>query len=158
MVHLYPGTKLSIGPAIENGFYYDFDLPKAISSEDLPAIEAKMREIANRKEPFVRREVSPDEARTLFAGEPFKLELIDGIMAGRESEHGEALAEATPVLSTYKNGDFLDLCRGPHVENTGQIGAFKLLNVAGAYWRGDEHNKMLTRIYGTCFATQAELD
>jgi len=158
VVHLYPGTKLSIGPAIENGFYYDFDLPRPISVDDLPAIEAKMREIIARKEPFERSEVSPDQARQLFKDEPYKLELIEGILAGRESEHGEATAEAPAILTTYRNGDFVDLCRGPHVEHTGQIGPFKLLNVAGAYWRGDEHNKMLTRIYGTCFPTQQELD
>ena len=158
VIQLYPGTKLSIGPAIENGFYYDFDLPKPISAENLPAIEAKMRDIVASKEPFVRSEVSASEARQEFAGEPFKLELIDGIMAGHEGEDGESVAAAPAILSTYRNGDFVDLCRGPHVENTGQIGPFKLLSLAGAYWRGDEHNKMLTRIYGTCFPTQKELD
>jgi threonyl-tRNA synthetase len=145
------------GP-IENGFYYDFDLPKPISTDDLPAIEARMREIVAQKAPFVRSEVSAAEARKLFKDEPFKLELIDGIVNGREGEDGEAVAAAPAILSTYRHDGFVDLCRGPHVENTGQIGAFKLLSVAGAYWRGDEHNKMLTRIYGTCFPTQAELD
>jgi len=158
VMQLYPGTKLSIGPSIENGFYYDFDLPKPISVDDLPAIEAKMQEIVAKKSLFVRSEVSPDQARKLFKDEPFKLELIQGILAGQEGEDGEALVAAPAILSTYQHGSFVDLCRGPHVENTGQIGAFKLLNVAGAYWRGDERNKMLTRIYGTCFATQAELE
>jgi threonyl-tRNA synthetase len=158
VTQLYPGAKLSIGPSIENGFYYDFDLPKPISTDDLPAIEARMREIVAQKAPFVRSEVSAAEARKLFKDEPFKLELIDGIVNGREGEDGESVAAAPAILSTYKHGAFVDLCRGPHVENTGQIGAFKLLSVAGAYWRGDEHNKMLTRIYGTCFPTQAELD
>ena len=158
VMQLYPGTKLSIGPSIESGFYYDFDLPRPISMDDLPAIEAKMRQIIAKKSPFVRKEVSAEEARQIFKDEPFKLELIDGIMAGQESEDGEALAAAPAVLSTYRNDDFIDLCRGPHMDNTGQIGPFKLLSVAGAYWRGDEHNKMLTRIYATCFPTQAELD
>ena len=158
VVQLYPGTKLSIGPSIDNGFYYDFDLAKPLSVDDLPAIEAKMRQIVAKKSPFVRSEVSADEARKLFKDEPFKLELIEGILAGHEGENGEALAAAPAILSTYRNDDFIDLCRGPHMDNTGQIGAFKLLSVAGAYWRGDEHNKMLTRIYGTSFPTQAELD
>ena len=158
VLQLYPGTRLSIGPAIDNGFYYDFDLPKPISIEDLPGIEAKMREIVAKKQPFARSEVSPAEARTIFKHEPFKLELIEGLLAGREGEDGEALAAAPAVLTVYKHGDFVDLCRGPHVANTGEVGAFKLLNVAGAYWRGDERNKMLTRIYGACFPTKAELD
>ncbi len=158
VLQIYPGTKLSIGPAIDNGFYYDFDLPKPISSEDLPAIEAKMREIVAKNQPFRRREVSPDEARAIFKDQPFKLELIDGLLAGRESEDGEALSAAPAQLTVYQHGDFVDLCRGPHVASTGEVGAFKLLNVAGAYWRGDERNKMLTRIYGACFPTKAELD
>jgi threonyl-tRNA synthetase len=117
-----------------------------------------MHEIAAKKQPFVRSEVSPEAARKVFKEEPFKLELIEGLLAGRESEDGEAVAAAPAILSTYRHGDFVDLCRGPHVENTGQIGVFKLLNVAGAYWRGDEHNKMLTRIYGVAFPSKAELD
>jgi threonyl-tRNA synthetase len=158
VTQLYPGTKLSIGPSIENGFYYDFDLPKPISVEDLPAIEAKMKEVVAQKSPFVCSEIAPAEARRLFKAEPYKLELIDGILAGQESEDGEAVTAPVAILTTYRHGGFVDLCRGPHVENTGQVGAFKLLSIAGAYWRGDERNKMLTRIYGTCFPSQTELD
>ena len=119
---LYPGAKLSIGPAIENGFYYDFDLPKPISMDDLPAIEDKMKEIVAKKQPFIRSEVSPAEARQMFADQPYKLELIDGLLAGKESEDGEAVSGAQTILSIYQDGDFVDLCRGPHVANTGQIG------------------------------------
>ncbi len=159
VTQLYPGTRLAIGPAIENGFYYDFDLPRPISADGLPAIEAKMREIIAQDLPFVRSEISPEAALQMFRDEPYKVELIHGIMAGQEGEDGEApSAGPSVVMSTYRHGQFVDLCRGPHVESTGKIGPFKLLNVAGAYWRGDERNKMLTRIYGTCFPTQQQLD
>jgi threonyl-tRNA synthetase len=147
VLELYPGTKLGIGPPIENGFYYDFDLPQPIGEEDLPRIEARMREIAARNLDIVRIETSREEARQLIEkiGQvPYKLELLDAIPEGE-------------TISFYQQGDFIDLCRGPHVQNTGEIKHFKLLSIAGAYWRGDERNKMLTRIYGTAFFTEEEL-
>lgn len=141
---LYPEVKLGIGPAIEDGFYYDFDRPEGFTPEDLEKIEARMREIIKADKPFVRREVSREEAEQMFAGEPYKLELI------REIEDD--------TLTVYEQGTFTDLCRGPHLQKTGQIKAFKLLSVAGAYWRGSEKNPMLQRIYGTAFFSQQELD
>lgn len=147
VLELYPDTKHSIGPATDSGFYYDFDFEKPISDEDLPKIEEKMREIVPSWTEMTHREVTADEARKLFEGNPYKLELID------ELEKNEEL------ITLYKAGDFEDLCKGGHAENPAkEIGAFKLLSVAGAYWRGDEKNKMLTRIYGTAFPTSAQLD
>ncbi|MEN3001907.1 MAG: threonine--tRNA ligase [Armatimonadota bacterium] len=148
VLELYPGTKLGIGPPIENGFYYDFDLPQPIGEEDLPKIEAKMREIAARNLDIVRIETSREEARRIIEqiGQvPYKLELLEAIPEGE-------------TISFYRQDDFIDLCRGPHVQNTSEIKHFKLLSIAGAYWRGDERNKMLTRIYGTAFFTQEELE
>jgi len=144
---LYPKVKLGIGPAIENGFYYDFEFPKPVSDKDLPQIEAEMAKIVGEGIPFAHEDVSVAKAKELFKDQPYKLELISDL----ESE-GET------AVSTYKNGDFLDLCRGPHAANTSQIGAFKLQKIAGAYWKGSEANPMLTRIYGTAFATQEELN
>ncbi|MCL6628707.1 MAG: threonine--tRNA ligase, partial [Armatimonadetes bacterium] len=141
---LYPDVKLGIGPAIEDGFYYDFDRPEGFTPEDLERIEKRMREIVNADEPFIRTEVSKAEADRVFADEPYKLELI------REIPDEE--------VTIYRQGTFTDLCRGPHVERTGQVKVFKLLSVAGAYWRGSEKNPMLQRIYGTAFPIQAELD
>jgi len=145
----WPGVKLAIGSAIETGFYYDFDFPgtEKISELDLPKIEAKMEEIKKQNLPFIRKEISLSEARKLFARQPYKLELIDGL-----AEDG------AKTFCTYAIGDFLDLCVGPHLESTKKIGSFKLLSIAGAYWHGDEKNKMLTRIYGVCFSTQKEVD
>jgi threonyl-tRNA synthetase len=142
---LYPGVKFGIGPSIENGFYYDFLLPKPIQNEDLPAIEKEMRRIIAGGHEFVRREISKDEARKLFADQLFKLELIE---------------ELEGTISTYEQDGFVDLCRGPHVANTREIrpDAFKLRSVAGAYWRGDEKRPMLTRIYAVAFASKAELE
>lgn len=148
VLELYPGAKLGIGPPIENGFYYDFDLPQPIGEEDLPKIEAKMHEIAARNLEIVRIETSREEARQIIEqiGQvPYKLELLDAIPEGE-------------TISFYRQDDFIDLCRGPHVQNTGEIKHFKLLSIAGAYWRGDERNKMLTRIYGTAFFTREELE
>jgi len=147
VLDLFPEAKLGIGPAIEEGFYYDFDLPRPLTPDDLEAIEAKMRESIAAKQPFIRREVSREEAREILADQPYKLELIEEMPTGE-------------TISIYTQGDFTDLCRGPHLEHTGQINpeAFKLLSVAGAYWRGDEHRPMLQRIYGTAFATKEELD
>jgi threonyl-tRNA synthetase len=141
---LFPEAMFGIGPVIENGFYYDFDLPRPLTPEDIPVIEEKMTEIIARDLPFTREEVSRQEARRIFAHQPYKLELIDEIP--EES------------MSIYRQGSFVDLCRGPHVSSTGDITAFKLLNIAGAYWRGDEKRPMLQRIYGVAFETQEELE
>lgn len=142
---LYPGTKYGVGPAIENGFYYDMDVPNTITEDDLPKIEEEMKKIAAEAIPFERLIVSKDEAIGIFKerGDTYKLELIDGI--------------EDDTLSLYKVGEFIDLCRGPHVPNTSYLKHFKLLSVAGAYWRGDERNPMLTRIYGTAFPTEEDL-
>jgi threonyl-tRNA synthetase len=147
VLHLFPGAKFAIGPAIEGGFYYDFDLPRPLTPEDLEVIEARMREIIRAGYPFERREIPREEAQETFADQPYKLELI--------SEMPE-----DEIISIYTQGEFTDLCRGPHVEDTSQVApeAFKLLNVAGAYWRGDESRPMLQRIYGTAWSTEEELE
>ena len=160
VMEMFPGeAKIAIGPAIEDGFYYDFDLPRPLTPEDLEAIERRMREIIRGAHPFERRVLSAEEARRLFANQPYKLELIDDLERGEMDEHGNPLDE-TPELSIYKHDQFVDLCRGPHVENTRQLNpdAIKLLNVAGAYWRGDERRPMLQRIYGTAWTTPEELE
>jgi threonyl-tRNA synthetase len=141
---LFPEAKFGIGPMIENGFYYDFELPRALVPEDLPVIESKMREIISQDVPFVTENVSKEKARKLFAAQPYKLELIDEI--------------ADTSLSIYRQGSFTDLCRGPHLASTGEVKAFKLSHVAGAYWRGDENRPMLQRIYGVAFESEKELD
>ncbi len=154
----FPDGKIAIGPAIEDGFYYDFDLSRPLTPEDLEHIEARMKEIIAQDHPFKYREISEQEAREVFAEQPYKLELIDGILAGGVDEDGEASDEA-PVLSIYEHGPFIDLCRGPHVDNTKDINpeGVKLLSVAGAYWRGDERREMLQRIYGTAWPSGEEL-
>jgi len=141
---LFPGAKFGIGPMIENGFYYDFELPRALAPDDLPVIEGKMREIIGQDVPFVTEKMSKEKARRLFAAQPYKLELIDEI--------------ADTSVTTYRQGSFTDLCRGPHLASTGEVKAFKLTHAAGAYWRGDEKRPMLQRIYGVAFASQKELD
>jgi len=155
----FPRGKVAIGPPIEKGFYYDFDLPRPLTPEDLEEIEARMREIIAEGHDFVYQDVPEEEARQIFADQPYKLELIDGILSARTDEYGEPLEEA-PKLSIYKSGPFVDLCRGPHVSNTREINpnAIKLLNVAGAYWRGDERRPMLQRIYGTAWETSEQLE
>jgi threonyl-tRNA synthetase len=155
----FPGGKIAIGPAIEDGFYYDFDLPRPLTPEDLAAIEKRMRQIIGTNIPFSRREVSAEEARQIFSDQPYKIELIDGLEQGGFDEDGNPIIEK-PVISTYTQGTFIDLCRGPHVERTGQLNpsAIKLMNVAGAYWRGDEKRAMLQRIYGTAWQTTKELE
>ncbi len=135
----FPDARFGIGPAIENGFYYDFDLPRSLTPDDLPLIEAKMAEIIASDTPFVGQEVTKEEARQLWAAQPYKLELIDEIQDDK--------------VSLYRQGSFVDLCRGPHVSSSGEIKAFKLVSIAGAYWRGDEHRPMLQRIYGVAFDT-----
>jgi len=160
VMEMFPGqAKFAIGPPIENGFYYDFDLPRPLTPEDLERLEKRMREILAGKYAFQRRELSAQEARQLFADQPYKIELIDGLERGGTDEYGEETSEK-PVISTYTHDTFTDLCRGPHVENTGQINpqALKLLSVAGAYWRGDETRPMLQRIYGTAWNTPEELE
>ncbi len=154
----FPGAKLAIGPAIETGFYYDFDLPRPLTPEDLAEIEARMREIIAEGYDFVYQEIDEAEARRLFADQPYKLELIEGILAGGVDEDGNP-TEERPVLSIYRHGPFVDLCRGPHVSNTREINpdAVKLISVAGAYWRGDERRPMLQRIYGTAWETPEDL-
>ena len=146
VLKLFPGSKVAIGPAVENGFYYDFELTRPITQEDLPAIEKEMRKILSSNKDFQRKELSRAEAKTMFADQPYKLELIDGLPE-----------DAT--ISIYNQGDFTDLCRGPHVCNTKEINAqsFKLMKTAGAYWRGDVSRPMLTRIYGTAWEKPADL-
>ncbi len=155
----FPGANIAIGPAIDDGFYYDFALPRQITPEDLPEIEKRMREIIRGRHVFQRREVSAEEARKIFQGQDFKQELIDGLEKGGFDEDGNPINEK-PVISTYTSDTFVDLCRGPHVESTAQINpdAIKLMSIAGAYWRGDEKRPMLTRIYGTAWNTPQELE
>jgi threonyl-tRNA synthetase len=159
VIEEFPEGKVAIGPAIEDGFYYDFDLPRPLTPEDLSTIEKRMREIIAGDHPFIRNEVSPDDARKLFKDQPYKLELIAGLVTGGTDEDGNPLTEKA-IMSTYSSDKFVDLCRGPHVERTSQINpsAVKLMSVAGAYWRGDEKNPMLQRIYGTAWETAEQLE
>lgn len=145
--HLFPGTKFAIGPAIDKGFYYDLDSEHVFTPEDLAAIEKEMGKIIKANYPLVRNELPREEALAKFKAEdePYKVELIEDL-------------PKDAVISTYTQGDFTDLCAGPHCPSTGRVKAFKLMSIAGAYWRGDEHNKMLQRIYGTAFATKEELE
>ena len=147
VLQIFPGARLAIGPAIAEGFYYDFELPRSLSTEDLAAIEEKMRAIMSGEHSFTRKVISRAEARSLFKDQPYKLELIDELPEGEE-------------ISTYTQDTFTDLCRGPHVTSTRALPpeAFKLTSIAGAYWRGDEKNKMLQRIYGTAWESKADLE
>jgi len=147
--NLFPGTKFAFGPPIEDGFYYDFDLPRPIGEDDFAAIEAEMKRIAKDRAPMSRSVMSVEDARAFFAeqDQEYKVQQIDTL-----AEQGET------TVSLYRQHDFIDLCRGPHVQDTGQIGAVKIMSVAGAYWRGDSNNPMLTRLYATSFPNQAELD
>jgi threonyl-tRNA synthetase len=155
VTELYPGVKISIGPAIEQGFYYDFEFPDGVvvSEADFPAIEAAMRRHVKAGETFVREDLGPGEARERFVarGEDYKVELIDDLVAGADP------ASPLETVSLYTNGPFTDLCRGPHAPTTKTVKAFKLQSVAGAYWRGDSSRTMLTRIYGTAFFTKEDL-
>ncbi|MEJ2732061.1 MAG: threonine--tRNA ligase [Anaerolineae bacterium] len=159
VLELFPQGKLAFGPPIENGFYYDFDLPRPLTPEDLAEIEERMKVIIQGKYPFEHRDLSVGEAKALFAEQPYKIDQIEKLAAGEEDEDGAAVAEPVSHMSIYTHHNFTDLCRGPHVDNTGQIpwNAFKLLNVAGAYWRGDENQPMLQRIYGTVWPSKKEL-
>ena len=145
VLSLFPDAKLGIGPPIEDGFYYDFDLPRALTPDDLATIEKRMGDIIARDVPFLHSQMPRDQARRFFAErcQPYKVELIDNLK--------------DECVGIYQQNGFVDLCRGPHVESTGKVGPFKLMNVAGAYWRGDERRPMLQRIYGTAFPTEAEL-
>jgi threonyl-tRNA synthetase len=168
ILRLFPGTKYSIGPAIENGFYYDFLFPQTVAETDLALIEQEMARIVKEDLGVARYELPADEALAVFGGgeagrspgglptgldQSFKVELIEDLVAGAEAE-----GAPVPTISVYTQGEFTDLCRGPHLPSTGKLGAFKLTSIAGAYWRGDESNPMLTRIYGTAFADKKELE
>lgn len=160
VMEMFPGqAKIAIGPPIEHGFYYDFDLPRTLTPEDLETIERRMREIIEGNFPFEFQIVSAKRAQKMFAEQPYKLELIQGLAEGGRDEYGERIDEQVEI-SIYSHDDFTDLCRGPHVTSTGQINpaGFKLLSIAGAYWRGDEKRPMLQRIYGTVWETSEELE
>jgi len=150
---LWPGARYAIGPPIEDGFYYDFELPEQLTPEHLPRIEERMRQIIAEDQPFVREELVAEEARARFAEQPYKLEIIEGV--------GDAEAQAEGAVGdkvvVYRNDGWQDLCLGPHLDSTGKIGAFRLLSLAGAYWRGDERRQMLQRIYGTAWFTEEDL-
>src|SRR5207237_5438234 len=148
---LFPGAKYAIGPPIADGFYYDFELPGGahFSDDDLERIEARMREIVAESQPFRREEYSKDEGLKVFADQPYKVEIIEGVDPSEGAEGG--------VVSAYRNDGWVDLCRGPHVPTPSRLGAFKLMKVAGAYWRGDEHRPMLQRIYGTAWESEEAL-
>ncbi len=168
VTQLFPGAKYSIGPAIENGFYYDFELPggRTFSDDDLGAIEARMRDIIKADQPFTRAEVSADEALSLFADQPYKVEIIERVRAAGDGDAAGGSADeldsgevaAGDTISVYRNTpEFLDLCKGPHVPTTARLGHFKLQRVSGAYWRGNEKGPMLQRIYGTAWESAAAL-
>ena len=155
-----PGeAKIAIGPPIEDGFYYDFELPRQLTPDDFPAIEKRMREIMAGEHAFKKEAISAEEAKQLFKAQPYKLELIEGLEQGGLDEYGQPTDE-TPEISIYTHDTFTDLCRGPHVADTSQINpeAFKLMNMAGAYWRGDENNPQLQRVYGTAWERSEELE
>ncbi|HEX6270741.1 MAG TPA: threonine--tRNA ligase [Anaerolineales bacterium] len=158
VVEMFPEAKYTIGPPVENGFYYDFDLPRNLTPEDLEKIEKRMRQIIQGKYEFHKQVISAEEAREIFKDQPYKLELIDGLEKGGLDEYGNPLEEK-PEISIYQHDSFVDLCRGPHVDNTKQIkpDAVRLMSIAGAYWRGDENNKMLQRIYGTAWENAQQL-
>ena len=149
---LFPEAKYAMGPAVEDGFYYDFELPESLAGAELSKIDRRMRQIIKANQPFVREEVTRAEAKARFATQPFKVEIIEGL------EEAAAEVGAGDTVSVYRNGEWADLCMGPHVPSTGKLGVFKLTNVAGAYWRGDESRPMLTRIYGTAWATAEDLE
>jgi len=159
VLEMIPEAKYTIGPPVEDGFYYDFELPRSLTPEDLEAIEKRMRQIIKGHHEFTKKVVSGDEARRIFQEQPYKLELIDGLESGGLDEYGNPLKEK-PEISIYTHATFVDLCRGPHVHNTADINpdAVKLMSVAGAYWRGDEKNPMLQRVYGTAWRTSQELE
>lgn len=162
VVEQFPDAKIAIGPPIEDGFYYDFELPEDFSEKDLKNIEKRMKKIIGGNHPFSVRDISPEEGREMFADEPYKLELIEDLVNGRVDDNGNPIAEPAEKLTVYTQDKFTDLCRGPHVDRTGEINAkafsIRFRQPAGAYWRGDEKRKMLTRIYGTAWESKEELD
>jgi len=155
VMNLFPEAKLSIGPAITDGFYYDFELPRPLNPQDLRAVEKRMKKSVRANHVFERKEWDPDEGRAMLeaADQTYKVEILDDLRVA-----AEAAGEPVPAVTTYTHGPFTDLCRGPHIESTGKLGPFKLLKTSGAYWRGDEKRPMLQRIYGTVWATRDELD
>ncbi|MFA6305823.1 MAG: threonine--tRNA ligase [Candidatus Gracilibacteria bacterium] len=155
VLRMFPEAKLAIGPTIENGFYYDFDLPRTLIPEDLVLLEKEMKNIVKQNQKFVKKEEPADKAIEFLqaTGQKYKVELVEGL-----KDSGEAISFYENVMPNDGKAMFVDLCRGPHVDQTGQIGPFKLMKIAGAYWKGDEKNPMLQRIYGTCFETREELD
>ena len=157
----FPGTKIAIGPPIEDGFYYDFELPQSPTEEDMKWIEKRMKKIIGGNHKFEVEDVSPDQARDIFSDQPYKLELIDDLVNGRVDENGERIGEPADKLTIYNQNKFTDLCRGPHVESTKEINpkAFSISYrpIAGAYWRGDENRQQLTRIYGTGWENPEDL-
>ena len=160
VTRLFPGAKFSIGPAIENGFYYDFELPggATFSDDDLERIEAEMREIMKANQPFTRSEMSMAEAKELFADQPYKVEIIERVESAEADNEDAAEVGEGGVISAYRNTDsFVDMCVGPHVPSTGKLGFFKLQRVSGAYWRGNEKGPMLQRIYGTAWESKQAL-
>jgi len=160
VLQLFPGAHFSIGPAIEDGFYYDFTLPggRTFSEEDLSAIEARMRDIVAADQPFIRSEVDVDQALSLFSGQPYKCEIIERVRGGAADGADTGEVGGGDTISVYRNSDdFVDLCRGPHVPSTSKLGHFALMKVAGAYWRGNEKGPMLQRIYGTAWESAAAL-
>ena len=161
VTQLFPGAKFSIGPAIADGFYYDFELPggRTFSEDDLGAIEARMREIVKADQPFVRSELPRDEALAVFADQPYKCEIIERVSSGSADTDDAGEIGSGETISVYRNSpEFVDLCRGPHVPTTSKLGHFKLMKVAGAYWRGNEKGPMLQRIYGTAWESKQALD
>ena len=158
VLEMFPEAKYTIGPPVENGFYYDFELPQPLTNDDLPVLEKRMRQIIAGQHAFEKEVLSAEDAREIFKDQPYKLELIEGLELGGFDEYGNPL-DVKPEISIYKHDSFVDLCRGPHVDSTKQINpsAIKLMSIAGAYWRGDENNKMLTRIYGTAWEKPDDL-
>jgi threonyl-tRNA synthetase len=152
---LWPGTTLGIGPTIEGGFYYDLAIPEHVSADDLPRIEEAMRAIVAEDQPFIREDVERDEALRRLRDQPFKQEIVEGL---DDDESSGDITAGAQTASFYRNDGWEDLCLGPHVPSTGRLGAFTLTGVSGAYWRGDEKNPQLTRIYGTAWATQDDLE
>ena len=161
MLERFPEAKIAIGPPIEDGFYYDFDLPAAISDDDIKWVEKRMKKILSQRHEFALREVSAEEAREIFRDQPYKLELIDDLVKGRQDDNGRPIADPASSLTIYTQNNFTDLCRGPHVESTKEINpkaiSISLRPPAGAYWRGDEKRQQLTRIYGTAWHSPDEL-
>ena len=163
VLELYPQAKFGVGPVIENGFYYDMELPIKLNPQDLLKIEKRMREIIKRNEEFVREEMPLDDAIAFFkkANQPYKVDLLQSLKkkgsTAIDAEESLDIEQGAKTASVYRTGKFVDLCRGPHVKTSKEIGAIKLSSLSGAYWRGDENNTQLQRIYGTAFATEKEL-